>query len=254
MPYCPKCGSQTEEGAAFCSDCGERLEEQAAAPEQQPPTPGPAAKAGTTPWTLLGGLVVAGGLVLGLVALYDAAANDGDWADSIFGGGGGEDTTVAALSPTPEETAQPSPTVKPSPTVEPSPTEVPPRRATVRPASEPTATPAPGPTVTPPPEQPTVAPPPSGYTTPEDAIGAYLADLALPYVGDCEFASLDTDVGYYCSFLWEDRFDTLIYTVGLTFSEPDTWLLLAPLGAGDDWVVMDTAEFVPGPQDTVPPW
>ncbi len=178
-----------------------------------------------------------GGLALGLAALYDAAANDGDWADSIFGGGGGEEASVAAPSPTAEATEEPSPTV------EPSPTRVPPKRATVRPA--------PGPTVRPPAEQPTVVPPTWGYATPEDAIDAF---LGVPYIGDCEWASLETDVGYYCSFLWEDRFDTLIYVVGPTFSEPDTWLLLTDLGVGDDWVVMDAAEFVPGPQDTVPPW
>jgi len=240
MPYCPKCGSQTEAEAAFCGDCGVRLKEQARPPEQQPPTPGPAARVGTTRWPLIGGAVVAALIVVGGVALYDAAANDGDWADSIFGGGGGEEAIVAAQSPTPEATVQPSPTVKPTPT------QVPPRRATVRPA--------PGPTVTPPPEQPTVVPPTWGYATQEEAIDTFLIDYDVPYIGDCEWASLETDVGYYCSLLWEDRFDTLIYVVGPTFSEPDTWLLLAPLGAGDDWAVIDVAEFVPGPQDTVPPW
>ena len=233
MPYCPQCGSETEPGAAFCGDCGTRLEEQGAAPPgQQPPKP-PAARrsamGGATPWSNLGVLVVLGGVVLGLVALYDAAANDGDWADSIFGGDG-EEQAAASLTPTPQATDEPSPTV------------------------EPTEEPSPGPTVTPPAEEPTATPIPEGYLTPEDAIGAYLADYDLPYVGDCEGANLDTDVGYYCSLLWEERFDSSIYVAGPTFSEPDTWLLLAQLSGRDDWTVVDVAEFVPGAQDTVPPW
>jgi hypothetical protein len=165
---------------------------------------------------------VLGPLALGLVALYDAAANDGDWADSLFGGDS-QEPAVASLTPTPQATVQPSPTVEPSPTAEPPP----------------------GPTVT---------PPPSGYATPEEAIYAFLEENGLEYVGDCEGASLETDVGYYCSLLWEDQFDTRYYVAGLTFSEPDMWLLLARLGARDDWTVVDVAEFVPGPQDTVPPW
>jgi hypothetical protein len=188
-----------------------------------------AAKAGTSPWSLLGGLVVVGGLALGLAAVFDAAANDGDWADSIFGGGDGEEAIVAAPSPTAEAT------------VEPSPTQAPPRRATVRPA--------PGPTVRPPAEQPTVIPPTWRYDTPEDAIEAF---LGVPYIGDCAWASLDTDVGYYCSFLWEDRFDTLVYAAGPTFSEPDTWLVLAPPGSGGDWMVIDWTDFVP--DDAGPTW
>lgn len=232
MPYCPQCGSQTEPGAAFCGDCGARLEEQAAAPPgQQPPTPRPAARGGAAPWANLGVLVVLGGLVLGLLALYDAAANDGDWADSIFGGGG-EEPAVISLTPTPLTTDELTPTVEPTPTEEPSP----------------------GPTVTPPPEEPTATPISEGYLTPEEAIGAFLAEYDVPYVGDCEFASLETDVGFYCSMLWEERLDSSIYVAGLTFSEPDTWLLLAQLSGGDDWTVVDVAEFVPGPQDTVPPW
>jgi hypothetical protein len=228
MPYCPQCGSQTEPEAAFCGDCGARLEEQAApAPsERRPPTPRPGARQGATLWSLLGGLVVLGGVALGLVALYDAAANDGDWADSLFGDGGGGKVVVAVqpLTPTPTLTDQPSPT------------------------AEPTATAAPLP------EEPTATPISAGYLTPEEAIGAFLAERDLPYVGDCEGASIETDVGSYCSLLWEERFDSSIYVAGPTFSEPDTWLLMGHLSGGDDWTVLDLAEFVPGPQDTVPPW
>ncbi len=320
MPYCPKCGSQIEAEAAFCGDCGVRLKEQAQPPEQrppeqQPPTPGWAAKVGTTPWSLLGGLVVVGGLALGLAALYDAAANNGDWADSIFGGGGGEEASVAAPSPTAEATVEPSPTrePRPRPTVRPpaeQPTVVPPTWGYATPEDAidaflgvpyigdcewanletdvgyycsflwedriDTLVYAAGPTFSEPDTWLVLAPPDAGgdwmvidwadfvpeeagpswqgYITPEDAIDAFLTDYDVPYIGDCEWASLETDVGYYCSLLWEDRLDTLIYVVGPTFSEPDTWLLLVDLGVGDDWVVTDAAEFVPGPQDTVPPW
>jgi hypothetical protein len=111
-----------------------------------------------------------------------------------------------------------------------------------------------GPTVTPPPEQPTVTPSSAGYLTPEEAIAAFFAEIDIAYVGDCEGANVETDIGSYCSLLWEEQFDTRYYVAGLTFSEPDTWLLLARLSARDDWTVVDVAEFVPGPQDTVPPW
>lgn len=232
MPYCPQCGSEIETGDAFCGDCGARIEEEAPQPPgQKPPPPQSATRQGARPWPLLGGLVVVGALALGLAALYDAAANDGDWADSIFGGDG-EEPAVVTLTPTPQTTVQPSPTVEPTPTEEPSP----------------------GPTVTPPPEEPTATPTSPAYITPEEAIAAFLEESDVAYVGDCEGADLETDIGAYCSLLWEEQFDTRYYVAGPTFSEPDVWLLLARLSARDDWTVVDVAEFVPGPQDTVPPW
>ena len=97
-------------------------------------------------------------------------------------------------------------------------------------------------------------PPASGYTTPEEAISAFLQEYGLSYVGDCSTASLETDVGSYCSSLWEDRFDTRIYHTGLAFSEADTWLLLAQLSGREDWTVVDVAELVPGPEWDLPPW
>ena len=101
-----------------------------------------------------------------------------------------------------------------------------------------------------------VEPEPSviGYDLPEEAIAVYLGEYGLEYAGDCAYVDLDTDIGSYCSMLWEDRGDQLVYAVGLAFSEPDTWLLLALQGETGGWLVVDAAEFVPGPQDTVPPW
>jgi hypothetical protein len=160
---------------------------------------------------------VLGGVVLGLVALYDAAANDGDWAESLFGDGGGGEAAVVVLTPTPMAAGQPSPTVEPTPT------------------EEPTATP--------------ISP---IYLTPEEAIDAFFAEHDLSYIGDCEGASIETDVGAYCTTIWEDTIDTLIYRAGPTFSEYDTWLMVARLGARDDWTLVDFAEYVP--EDPAPPW
>jgi hypothetical protein len=101
-----------------------------------------------------------------------------------------------------------------------------------------------------------VAPEPSviGYDLPEEAINVYLEGYGLAYAGDCAYVDLETDIGSYCSMLWEDRGDQLIYSAGLAFSEPEAWLLLALQGEAGGWLVVDAAEFVPGPQDTVPPW
>lgn len=224
MPYCHQCGAQTEPETAFCAACGVRLEEQAPVSQPPPSPPPPPAPGGRSPWTIFGGIIMLAVLVAGVVALYDAAANDGEWGESIFGGG--EDgAAVTAPSPTAESTVDLVPTVEPTPTTEATPRDV-----------------------------PTVAPATPGYATPEGAIAALLEEAGADYVGDCDMANLDTDVGMQCSFLWEDRVDTLIYVVGFTFSEPDKWLLLAHLSGGDKWVVVNVAEFEPGPQDTVPPW
>lgn len=160
MPYCPQCGRETEPDSAFCDECGARLEEEATPPKQQPPIARSDAREGATSRLGLGVLTVVGALALGLVALYDAAANDGDWADSIFGGGSGE-PTIVRLTPTPEMIDQLTPTVEPTPTEEPTPepTATPSPEPTASRPTQPTPTPPPQPTVTPPPE-PTATPPP----------------------------------------------------------------------------------------------
>jgi S1-C subfamily serine protease len=79
---------------------------------------------------------------------------------------------------------------------------------------------------------------PIGYFSPEDAIGAYLADYGLWYAGDCAWTDPSTDIGMYCSILYEDRGFDLIYILGLTFSEADTWVLVGQYGDGS-WLVID---------------
>jgi hypothetical protein len=55
-------------------------------------------------------------------------------------------------------------------------------------------------------------------------------------VGDCAWTDQNTDIGMYCSILYEDRGFEAIYLIGLTFSEADTWVLLGQYEDGS-WVV-----------------
>jgi S1-C subfamily serine protease len=112
---------------------------------------------------------------------------------------------------------------------------VPPRGSNAAPPSLPTAVPQP------PRQQPNVPPAPAqplGYSTPEEAIGVYLASYEVGYVGDCAWADLNTDVGYYCSLLYEDRVVERLYLVGLTFSEAEAWVLVERYNDGS-WVAID---------------
>jgi hypothetical protein len=89
---------------------------------------------------------------------------------------------------------------------------------------------------------PPVAPPPPppaplGYSTPEEALRVYLGSLRLDYAGDCSWAT-DADIGFYCSFLGEDRGVERLYLVGLTFSEAEAWLLLEQYPDGS-WAAID---------------
>lgn len=218
MPYCFNCGAETEEGAAYCGSCGTRLEGEAPTAPSRPPV-----RAGF-PWAILVAIVVVVVIVAGGVALFGVLAGDDDDEERLPGAEEQERVEAA-----------PSPTV--APTIQ----------ATA--AVETTPAPDESPRV-----EPTSVPPAAGHATPEDAIAAYLQEYGVDYTGDCAFIDLDTDIGLYCSMLWEDRGDQLIYDIGLAFSEPDTWLLLEVQGETGGWLVVDTAEFVPGPQDTVPPW
>jgi hypothetical protein len=83
-------------------------------------------------------------------------------------------------------------------------------------------------------------------------MGVFFEDNGFEYAGDCASASLDTDVGAYCTSIWDDTVDSKIYRAGLTFSEYDTWLLVSRLGARDDWTLVDFAPYLP--EDPVPLW
>ncbi len=253
MPYCPNCGSETEAGAAFCGSCGAQLEGEA-----PPPPPSPPARQGSR-WAGFAGLLALILLVAGGVALYDQVGRDGEWRHRLFGGE--EDQRVVA-GPSPTMSAAPTPTAAvPSPTASalPEPTRAPAPTATARPTTPPEPPPRPTPTTpseaTPTAVQaPTAVPPAPGYTTPEEAIGAYLEQYGVSYAGDCASADLQTDVGSFCSTMWEKTDTGLVYLAGLAFSEPESWLLLADQGGGSGWLVVDQAEVVPGPQGLVSPW
>jgi hypothetical protein len=77
-----------------------------------------------------------------------------------------------------------------------------------------------------------------GYSTPEEAIGVYLASYEVGYVGDCAWADLNTDVGYYCSLLYDDRVVERLYLVGLTFSDATAWILVERYSDGS-WEAID---------------
>lgn len=185
----------------------------------------PTAPSGS-PWSVIGGAVAVVVLVVIGVVLYNAVTGDDeDGSESALGDA--DKTEAAGATLTPIATVEPSPTTEQA-----LPTERPP-------AALPTFTPQ---------------PPVAGHAAPEEAIAAFFADQGLGYAGDCNFVDLDRDVGSYCSSLWEDQFDTRIYTAGPAFSEPDTWMLVARLGAGDDWTLVDFAVLDPYAEDLGPPW
>jgi hypothetical protein len=82
------------------------------------------------------------------------------------------------------------------------------------------------------------------------AIAVWVEEYGEQYAGDCETTDIETDVGKYCSTLWEDRGDSAIYAIGLTFSELGFWVLLEQIDG--DWVVSDWADVVA--EEMVPPW
>jgi hypothetical protein len=66
----------------------------------------------------------------------------------------------------------------------------------------------------------------------------YLTSYDVGYVGDCAWVDLNTDVGYYCSLLYEDRVVERLYLVGLTFSDATAWILVERYSDGS-WVAID---------------
>ncbi len=98
--------------------------------------------------------------------------------------------------------------------------------------------------------QPTTAPPPPppqqpiGYWTAEDAIGAYLASYGIAYIGDCQWADPNWDIGKYCSMVYEQTPFEVSYLLGLTFSEVDSLVLVSQQSDGS-WLVTYEAPWGP---------
>ena len=87
----------------------------------------------------------------------------------------------------------------------------------------------------------------SGYPTIEEAIGAYVAQHAVSYAGDCN----SPGVGDYCSALDSAISDTQsVYTVGPVASDAVAWLLLQQTSDGL-WHVLDQKPFTSG---STSPW
>jgi hypothetical protein len=55
---------------------------------------------------------------------------------------------------------------------------------------------------------------PAAFATPEDAIADYLSGQGLDYLGDCSSGSADTDLGRWCSKIYEDNGPQRVYLVG----------------------------------------
>jgi len=248
MPFCQKCGAQNEPEAAYCEECGSRLATagQPISPgtpaSVEPPAPIPLTDAGIPvppeppppagppspqrmPWRLLGALVLVAALVAGIVGIY-LAVSGGDDGEGPLAGGEEQKTVVA-----------PSPTVKvtPKPRATPKPTVSPKRTPTLAPKATPTEE---------------VEPPAVSQEAQEEAIAVWVEEYGEQYAGDCGITDIETDVGKYCSSLWEDRGDSAIYAIGLTFSEFGFWVLLEQVDG--DWVVSDWADVVA--EEMVPPW
>lgn len=212
MPFCTNCGAENAADAAFCEECGTAFLAGVA------PPPAPAATGGFCPFRLCAPIaaVVLIAAAAGGVFAYRAMSDDDDGSSVVA-----EETST----PRPEKTAKP--TLKPTAR----------RTATRAPAtkSPPTETPPSPPTEASPTEQPL-----PGFATPEDALADYVMNfLKEVYAGDCDTTNIETDVGKVCSRLVEDRGDSAVYAIGLTFSEFGEWVLLVKVD--DLWQVGKTA-------------
>jgi len=225
MPFCQKCGAQNEPEAAYCEECGSRL-----ATAGQPVSPGAPASVEPPeprrmPWRLLVALVLVAAVIAGIAGIYLAVSGGDDGEGTLAGGE--EQKTVAAASPTVKAPPKRSPTPK----------------ATASPKRTPTRAPKATPT-----EE--VEPPVVSQEAHFKAIAAWVEEYGEQYAGDCDTTDIETDVGKYCSTLWEDRGDSAIYAIGLTFSEYGFWLLLERVD--NDWVASDWADVVA--EEMTPPW
>jgi len=253
MPFCHKCGAQNEPEAAYCEECGSRLVtagqpvSPGAPASVEPPAPIPLADAGMPvppetpppagppaprriPWRLLVALVLVAVLLTGIAVagmLVSVSSGGGGSEGEVTLDGGEKQETVAAASPTVKATPKP--------------------RATSKPTVSPKRTPTLAPKATPTEE---VEPPAVSQEAQEEAIAVWVEEYGEQYAGDCGITDIETDVGKYCSSLWEDRGDSAIYVIGLTFSEFGFWVLLERMDG--DWVVSDWADVVA--EEMVPPW
>jgi len=250
MPFCHKCGAENGPEAVYCEECGSPI-----VTAGQPPSPGapasveppaalPLADAGAPappePPPVAGpptprriscrlpcALLLVAALVAAVVGIYFVVSGNG--------GDDGEGTLVGRE--TQEATAEPSPTVKETRTP----------KATPKPTASPKSTPKREPTATPTEE---TEPPPASREAQIKAIAAYVEESGEQYAGDCETTDLEADIGKFCSKLWEDRGDSAIYLVGVTFSDVGLWVLLEQVNG--DWVVVDTS--LAGGESSEPPW
>ena len=194
-------------------------------PPEPPPPAGPPSPQ-RMPWRLLGALVLVAAVVAGIVGIYLAVSGGDDGEKPLAGG---EKTATAVGEASPAVKATPKPRVTPKATATPKST----------PKHAPTATPT---------EE--AEPPAVSQEAQVKAIAVWVEQSGEQYAGDCETTDVETDVGKYCSTLREDRGDSAIYAIGLTFSEFGFWVLLEPVDG--DWVVSDWADVVA--EEIVPPW
>lgn len=236
MPFCHKCGAQNDPEAVYCEECGSPVVtagqpvSPGAPASVEPPAPIPLADAGMpaprrVPWRLLVALVLVAAVIAGIAGMYLAVSGGDDGEGTLAGGE--EQKTVAAASPTVKATPKRSPTPKAT--------------------ASPKRTPTPAPKATPTEE---VEPPAVSQDAQVKAITVWVEEYGEQYAGDCDTTDIETDVGKYCSTLWEDRGDSAIYAIGLTFSEYGFWVLLERMDG--DWVVSDLADVVA--EEMVPPW
>ncbi len=107
-----------------------------------------------------------------------------------------------------------------------------------------TTTTAPAPTDPPPPPAPV-----GGTASPDEALATWVGDLGLAYFGDCDTVPFDVAGDGYCSLLQSDADGTLVYGLGVPFSEFDWWVRVQ--NQNDEWVVTDEADAFENP---IPPF
>lgn len=157
--FCPNCGHQVAEGAAFCGQCGRQIEQVGARPK-------PARRRGLVTLAVYLLLVLLlGGAVAGYVLLRPQNEPTTTPQNVVSDSGDAESTAVTTLPPSPTPTITTTALLTPTATASPTPRPI--LTITPEPTHTPTLTPTPTPTASPtrtPP--PTITPPPSPTPTP----------------------------------------------------------------------------------------